>query len=183
MQTQHFIYHLTNNHSHSSAHFLSHLKFNPQSLIHVAVLTDHNRMLTRKHDKHIPRSQFLWLCWGSTQSSNFKESPILREANIQYICNLLEIQLLKKSNKLDQECVKCNFFSNVHNFAECGWIFTGVVKKHIQVINFKSLHYTKKNLAAQKENVPRYLMSAKTPNIARYSLKAWQFHPNSKLTI
>lgn len=72
------------------------------------------------------------------------------------------MQLLKKSNKLDQECVKCNF-SNVHNFAKCGWIFTGVVKKHIQAINFKSLHYTKKNLDAQKENVPRHLMSAKNP--------------------
>lgn len=64
----------------------------------------------------------------STQSSNFKESPILREANIPYIRNLLEMQLLKNLIKLDQECVKCNF-SNVHNFAKCGWILTGVVKK------------------------------------------------------
>lgn len=56
--------------------------------------------------------------------------------------------------------MKCNF-SNVHNFAKRGWIFTGIVKKRIQAINFKSLHYTKKKLDVQKENVPRYLMSAK----------------------
>lgn len=60
-----------------------------------------------------------------------------------------------------------HFFSNVHNFAKCGWIFTGIVKKLIQVINFKSFHYTKKNLDAQKENVPRHLMSAKKPLIVQ----------------
>lgn len=71
------------------------------------------------------------------------------------------MQLLKNLIKLDQECMKC-YFSNDHNFAKCGWIFTGVLKKHTQAINFKSLHYTKENLDAQKENVPRHLLSAKT---------------------
>lgn len=47
-------YHLTNNHSHLPAQFLSLLKFDPQYLIHIDVLTDLNRMLTRKHDRQIP---------------------------------------------------------------------------------------------------------------------------------
>lgn len=127
-----FTYHLTNNHFHPPAQFLSLLKFNPLCLIQIDVLTD---LTITGCSLENMTGKFLGLsssgCTGltcSTQSSNFKESPILREANIPYICNLLEMQLLKNLIKLDQECVKCNF-SNVHNFAKCGWILTGVVKK------------------------------------------------------
>lgn len=64
-----FTYHLTNNHFHPPAQFLSLLKFNPQCLIQIDMLTDCNRMLTRKHDRQIPRSQFLWLYWFDLSNS------------------------------------------------------------------------------------------------------------------
>lgn len=64
-----FTYHLTNNHFHPPAQFLSLLKFNPQCWIQIDMLTDCNRMLTRKHDRQIPRSQFLWLYWFDLSNS------------------------------------------------------------------------------------------------------------------
>lgn len=80
---------INNNHSHPPAQFLSLLKFNPQCLIHIDVLTDLNRCSLENMT-----SKFLALtsssCTGLT-CRNFKESPILREANIQNIRNLLEM--------------------------------------------------------------------------------------------
>lgn len=58
---------INNNHSHPPAQFLSLLKFNPQCLIHIDVLTDLNRVLTGKHDKQIPWSHFVWLHWFDLQ--------------------------------------------------------------------------------------------------------------------
>lgn len=76
------------------------------------------------------------------------------------------MQLLKNLIRLDQECVKSNF-SNVYNFAKCGWIFTGVVKNAYPCYKLQISPLHRENLAVQKENVPRLLMSANQTNIAK----------------